>query len=127
MSDYVSIGSNYNPWNLQELEYNGELYHYTNVTACRGIFCHKDCPDYPEDCISLRFKRIDCIAQRNDPNERRHIDKAVKKIALKLFKCKRISSDFLRIICDYKPTYKGFYRLALDEIDNQFYIQQRWL
>lgn len=128
MLDYTNTGSNYNPWDLKELEYKGgSLYHYTGVSASRGIFCYKDCPNFPADSISLRFTRIDCMAQRNDPNERKHIDKAVKKIAQKLFKRKRISYDFLRIICDYEPTYKGFYRLALDEIDNQFYKPQHRL
>lgn len=123
MSDYAGGGSNYNRWDLKELEYNGELYHYTKVAASRGIFCHKDCPDYPENCISLRFTRIDCMT-KNDPDERMHIDKAVKKIAQKLSRHGKICDGFLKIICDYKPTSKGFYWLAQDKIDNQFYKPQ---
>lgn len=128
MSDCTNTGSNHNPWEITELEYkDGLLYHYTGLDASRGIFCHKDCPEFPLDCISLRFTRMDCMAQKNDPDERAHIDKAVKKIAQKLFRRKEINKDFLKIICDYEPTYKGFYRLALDEIDNQFYKPQHRL
>lgn len=118
--------SSYNPYDLEELKYSGELYHYTYTDACRGIFCHKDCPNYPEDCISLRFKRIDCMI-KNDPDERTHITKAVIKIAKKLSKYGKISNDFSKIICDYKPTNKGFYRLAQDKLDYQFYRPQNRL
>lgn len=117
---------NYNPWNLKELEYNGRLYHYTGVKACKGIFGRVDCSDYPEDCISLRFTRIDCMT-KNDPSERKHIDTAVKKIAKKLSKFERISDDFSRIICNFTPTNKGFYRLALDKMDHQFHKPQHQL
>lgn len=126
MSDNISSISSYNLYDLKELEYIGELYHYTYLEACRGIFCHQDCPNYPEDCISLRFKRIDCMI-KNDPDERKHINKAVTKIAQKLSKYGKISDDFSKILCDYKPTNKGIYRLAQDKLDYQFYKPQHRL
>ena len=120
MSDFLDPENSYNPWDLKELKYEGELYHYTYVDACRGIFCHTDCPNYPSNSISLRFKRIDQMAQKNDPNERKHINHAIKKLARQLFKHGKISEDFLKIICDYEPTGRGLYRLALDKKDTQF-------
>jgi len=124
MSNYSNPGSNPNPWNLDELEYCGDLYHYTNKMGYEGIFYHTDCPDFPSDCISLRFKQIDYMAKKNDPNERKHIDKAVKKIALQLFERGEIGVDFLEIVHDYEPTRKGFYRMALDKMDNQCHTPQ---
>ena len=127
MIDYTGTGSENNPWDLKELKYNGELFHYTYASACKGIFCHEDCPDFPHNSISLRFTRIDQMAKKNDPNERMHIDKAVKKIAQKLSKQRKIDSDFLKLICDYESTCRGFYSLALDEMDAQFHRPQRRL
>ena len=72
-------------------------------------------------------KKIEHMAKKNDSNERMHIDKAVKKIAQKLSRHGKIDNDFLKLICDYEPTCRGFYRLAIDEIDNQFHRPQHRL
>lgn len=116
-----------NIWDLNELKYCGKLYHYTNMVGATGIFGHADSPNLPNDCISLRFTRIDCM-KKNDPEEREHINKAVKKIAKKLFLCNKIDNEFKQMILNYTPTYKGYHTLATDEIDHDFYKpQNRWL
>lgn len=119
MNDFINLNDD-NPWDLKELEYNGELFHYTNEEGQNGIFYHNDCPNYPEGCISLRFKRIDCMT-KNDSNERKHIDNAVKKIAMQLLDKKKITREFQERLHEYIPSNKGFFMLALDKIDDQFY------
>lgn len=125
ISDYDF--TNNNIWDLNELKYCGKLYHYTNMIGATGIFGHTDSPNLPNDCISLRFTRIDCM-KKNDSEEREHINKAIKKIAKKLFLCNKIDYEFMQMFLNYTPTYKGYYTLATDEIDCEFYKpQNRWL
>jgi len=113
-------------WDLNELKYSDKLYHYTDVKGANGIFGHVDSPNLPQNCVSLRFMRIDCM-KKNDTKEREHIDCAIKKIAQKLLKYNIINNDFAQIVADYKPTYKGYYTFATDEIDFEFHQpQNQW-
>ena len=60
---------------LEELNYYGPLYHYTDSDAYARI-CNP--LDMPSDCISLQFTRIDRM-KKNDQKERKYIENAVKQ------------------------------------------------
>jgi len=106
----------YNIWNLDELTYDGELYHYTSDENYEKIF---NPLNYPDDCISLQFTRIDCMT-KNDLKERRHIQDSIIETVNHLLENKKITQQFADIVLFNKTEDKGYYRYTTDEIDYSF-------
>lgn len=117
MLDVLNLFSNSNIWDLDDLSYSGPLFHYTNPSALAKIQTPPS--DFPSDCISLQFTRIDCMT-KNDHEERRHIKATVKETAIQLFNNAKISRTFMETVCNYIPTDCSTYMLITDETDYGF-------
>ena len=92
-----------NPWYLNKLSYNGNLYHYTDEMGYRGIIKPKD----NINGISLRLTRINCLTAK-DNKEREHIQETVKAVVQQLKNEGRITYDFYKKVSEYQPTYQGY-------------------
>lgn len=92
-----------NPWYLNELAYDGQLYHYTDEAGYRGII---DPNKNFDDNITLRLTRIDCLSK--DPQERQHIQETVKAVAERLKDEGSITADFYEAVISYPSTNTGF-------------------
>ncbi len=108
---------------LDCLNYSGSLYHYTSEEAYQYIVHPQK---WIDNCISLRFTRIDCMT-RNDTRERKHIEDTVKKSVDILFKQNKIDSKFKDAVINYKTNHTGLsvkkadkFYLSLDKIN--YYI-----
>ena len=117
MLDVLNLFSNSNIWNLDDLSYSGPLFHYTNPSALATIQTPPS--DFPSDCISLQFTRIDCMT-KNDHEERRHIKATVAETAKQLFNDNKISHTFMETVCNYSSTDCSIYMLLTDQVDYQF-------
>ena len=102
-----------NSWYLNELSYNGKLYHYTNDIGYNGIFDKKH--DF-DDNIILRLTRIDCLEDRQ---ERKHIQETVKNVAKQLRDEKLILEGFYNKVINYRPTNCGFTTCVTDTYDRE--------
>lgn len=125
MSDFLDWGSSYNSWNLDELSYEGELYHYTNGTGCAGIYTPKyfngNPIDLPPGCVALRFTRIESMRTGNDKKERIHIVDDIPRAIDDLKNIGKISSDFARTVHSFRPQNRGFSSIVTEEYDEKFH------
>lgn len=100
---------------LEELNYYGPLYHYTDSDAY-ALICNPH--DMPSDCISLQFTRIDYMT-KNDENERKHIKDTVKNALHSLLNQHKIRLKFVDVVTNYIPNQSG---LSIQNINSAFEI-----
>lgn len=133
VSDYDFSGTSI--YELNELTYIGELYHYTHKDGCDGIFNPKTSDGkrilLPPNHIALRFTRT-ADNGRNDDKERRHINDTVKRVAEKLQhepkdSDRYISADFAEIVQNYQNLDTGYYTVISEKINKELRNHQiKW-
>lgn len=96
-----------NPFDLDELTYNGPIYHYTSEEKYQKIM-QPAIGFVPEDCISLRLRNIAHMTDKNDKKERKHIYDTVYEAAKRLLSQKQISKDFYDIVIHFESLEKGY-------------------
>lgn len=96
---------------LSDLKYIGTLYHYTDDNGYNGILNPAKEFNFPDDCISLMFNRID-IMTRNDSKERKHIRDYINELCSESSSSTGITKPFADIVLNYDSTAEALYTIS---------------